>query len=219
MPHPARGGEFLPSPRVSPNGDPGGLEVSASGGSGVAAPAVTVVLTTHNRPQMAVHALDSALAQSVPPAEVVIVDDGSVPPFELQHPDERVRLVRLPESRGVSAARNAGLAAATCELVTFLDDDDELLPDMLEISLRAAALSTLPRPVAVLSGVETVGPGGATSSTRLPVSLAEGARLLPRRRAGHGRQHARRASRRSSRRIGGFDEQLRGAVHASSSCA
>jgi glycosyltransferase involved in cell wall biosynthesis len=187
--------------------------VTAAGDPSAAGTAVTVVLTTHNRPEMAVHALGSALAQSLPPAEVVIVDDGSVPPFELRDPDPRVRLVRLPEARGVSAARNAGLAAASGELVTFLDDDDELLPDMLEISLRAASRSRLPRPVAVLSGVETVGPGGAAPWVRLPVSLTKGRDyFLDDAPAMVGNTLV--MPREVLASIGGFDEQLRCSVHS-----
>jgi hypothetical protein len=55
-----------------------------------------------------------------------------------------------------------------------LDDDDELLPDMVAWSLRAARDSNLPRPVAVLSGVAVVDPSGKTIATRLPVTLARG---------------------------------------------
>jgi glycosyltransferase involved in cell wall biosynthesis len=102
---------------------------------------------------MAMRALRTALGQTLPPTQLVVVDDASDPPFELSDVDARVALIRLERSRGVSAARNAGLAKASCEWVTFLDDDDELVPTMLESSLSRASSSVLPPPVAVLSGV------------------------------------------------------------------
>ncbi len=173
----------------------------------------TIVITTRDRPGMARRALRSALAQSVPPSQVVIVDDASDPPFELQDADARVSVVRLSSSRGVSAARNAGLARATGEWVAFLDDDDELLPDMLERSLRAAARSTLPPPVAVLGGVETVRADGSTEATRFPRSMPRGMDYFldgAPVRVGNSLVVPRDVL----VRLGGFDDELRSAEHS-----
>jgi glycosyltransferase involved in cell wall biosynthesis len=162
-------------------------------------------------------ALRSALGQSVPPDEVVIVDDGSDPPFELPDPDPRVTLVRLTTPRGVCSARNAGLARATGDWVAFLDDDDELHPEMLELSLDAAARSTLPPPVAVVSGVEIVGHDGVTERVRLPASSRRG-RDYALEDAPRGRSFAVGNTLVIPRdvlvRIGGFDEQLRSTEHS-----
>jgi glycosyltransferase involved in cell wall biosynthesis len=75
-------------------------------------------------------------------AEVVVVDDGSrepvqVPPEEYSG-EERVRVVRHDEPRGVAAARNAGIAAARGDWLAFLDDDDVWAPSKLELTLAAA---------------------------------------------------------------------------------
>jgi glycosyltransferase involved in cell wall biosynthesis len=112
-------------------------------------PVATIVLTTHDRPVLARRALASALGQTLAHVEVVVVDDGSVPAFATGTDDPRVRVVRHDAARGVTAARNAGLAVACGEWITFLDDDDVLEPEMLERALDAAARSTLPPPVSV----------------------------------------------------------------------
>jgi glycosyltransferase involved in cell wall biosynthesis len=81
------------------------------------------------------------LVQTDPDFELVIVDNGSTddtPSLERTFRDERVRWMRV-ETRGVGAARNAGIAAARGEWVAFLDDDDEWSPTFLERQLATAA--------------------------------------------------------------------------------
>ncbi|MFC7138069.1 glycosyltransferase family 2 protein [Halobaculum litoreum] len=87
-------------------------------------------------------AIDSALAQTVDDIEVVVVDDGSEDDTEAvvtAYDDDRVRYLAHESNRGVSAARNTGLAAATGEYVAFLDSDDEWLPRKLERQLSTLA--------------------------------------------------------------------------------
>lgn len=113
------------------------------------------------------------MAQTHRSLEVLVVDDGSVGPVELpQH--ARARVVRHPRSRGSAAARNTGLEAARGRWVTFLDDDDRLLPDMVEVSLEALADTALPPPVGVLSGVEAVDTRGRVLETKLPPTCLRG---------------------------------------------
>jgi glycosyltransferase involved in cell wall biosynthesis len=138
-------------------------------------PDVTVVITTRDRPGLVARAIDSALAQTMQAIEVVVVDDASVQPLRIGQSDERLRVLRRARSMGVCAARNVGLAAARGRWVTFLDDDDELVPDMLEASLSAARASTLPPPVAVLAGIEEVDRDGRSARVLLPVTSARGA--------------------------------------------
>lgn len=83
-------------------------------------------------------------------------------------------MIRQPENRGVSAARNVGAKAAKGRWITYLDDDDVLLPNMAEISLNALAKSTLPKPVAVLSGLEVIDENGQVKQTRIPPTLPKG---------------------------------------------
>ena len=100
--------------------------------------------------------------------------------------------------------------------MTFLDDDDEMLPDMLQTSLRAAEESVLPSPVAVVSGLEIVKPDGTLQVARLPVSLSKGKDYFlegaPKGRA-FTVGNTLLISRAVLAEIGGFDEQLRSAVH------
>lgn len=90
---------------------------------------LTIIIPTHNRPEKLSDAIRSALSQTIEDLEVIIVDDGSTPPAAIENHDPRVSLHRHEVSKGVSAARNKGLAIAKSPYVAFLDDDDTLQPD------------------------------------------------------------------------------------------
>ena len=135
-------------------------------------PQATVVIPTRDRPELLERAVRSALAQTVRDIEVIVVDDGSVEPVSIGRRDGRLRVIRHDQPRGVSAARNAGLRAARGRWVTFTDDDDELLPNMVEVSLEAVERSTLPPPVSVLSGVEICDHRGRVVEVNLPTTVA-----------------------------------------------
>ena len=101
---------------------------------------VSVVIPTFNRASVITRALESILLQTRPPDEILVVDDGST-----DDTAERVRAefpgVRLieQENHGVSAARNAGIRAATGTWIALLDSDDEWLAEKLDRQLRAVA--------------------------------------------------------------------------------
>jgi glycosyltransferase involved in cell wall biosynthesis len=97
---------------------------------------VSVIIPTYNCSRFVTEAVDSVLAQTLPPAEVIVVDDGSSDDTEsvLRPYADRIRYIRK-ENGGVSTARNAGLRAATSELIAFLDADDVWHPRKLEIQL------------------------------------------------------------------------------------
>jgi glycosyltransferase involved in cell wall biosynthesis len=141
-------------------------------------PAATIVIPTHNRPYLLQRAVASALAQTVAEIEVIVVDDASYESVRVEAEDGRVRIFRNERSLGVSAARNVGLEHARGRWITFLDDDDELLPDMVEASLEAAGRSELPGPVAVLSGVEDVRPDGVVIRICEPIAVGRGGDLF-----------------------------------------
>lgn len=96
--------------------------------------AVSVIIPAYNARPWISDAIESALRQTHPPEEIIIVDDGSedgTHGLVRARFGEDVRVLRQ-ENRGLAAARNAGLAAARGELIQFLDADDLLLPSKLE---------------------------------------------------------------------------------------
>jgi glycosyltransferase involved in cell wall biosynthesis len=103
------------------------------------APKVSVVVCTYNGAATLGECLEGVLALRYPDYEVIVVSDGSTdgsPQIAAQY--ERVTLIETP-NRGLAAARNTGLEAATGEIVAYLDDDATPDPDWL--SHIAAALS------------------------------------------------------------------------------
>ena len=95
---------------------------------------VSVVIPLYNKEQYIARAIDSILNQSVQPTEIIIVNDGSTDNSELvvkQYTDPRIRLI-TQENAGEGAARNRGVKEAKCDLVAFLDADDEWKPEFLE---------------------------------------------------------------------------------------
>jgi glycosyltransferase involved in cell wall biosynthesis len=121
-------------------------------------PLVSVLIPTYNRAHCLANAIDSALAQTYPHVEIVVVDDGSQDHTgELiaarYGDDPRVRYV-YQQNGGVSAARNHGLRLCRGELVAFLDSDDLWLPWKLE--LQVACLSRFPDAVLAWSEMQAV---------------------------------------------------------------
>ena len=102
---------------------------------------VSVIVPTFNRAPLIGETIDSILAQSVAPAEVIVVDDGSTDDTAaaLARFGPRVRYHRI-ENSGPSAARNAGVAIATGAWIAFCDSDDLWRPNKLERQLRLHAL-------------------------------------------------------------------------------
>lgn len=101
--------------------------VGSAGRERPSAPRVTVVLPTHNRPQLLAEALDSLERQTYADWEVVVVDDASSPPVDFkwlagQH--TKLRVVSHAGPRGGAAGKNSGIALGRGQLFAFLDDDD-----------------------------------------------------------------------------------------------
>jgi len=100
---------------------------------------ISVIIPSYNRAHTLANALDSVLAQSYRASQIIVVDDASEDETALllsHYPD--VEVVRMQSNQGVSAARNAGLAAANGEWIALLDSDDEWLPEKLAQQVAAA---------------------------------------------------------------------------------
>ncbi|MFL5734139.1 MAG: glycosyltransferase family 2 protein [Chloroflexia bacterium] len=100
--------------------------------------AISAIITTYNYARFVGPAIDSVLAQSTAPAEIVVVDDGSTDETAAvveRYLERGVRYVKQQRA-GAGAARNRGLAETGGELVAFLDADDRWLPDKLARQLE-----------------------------------------------------------------------------------
>lgn len=95
-------------------------------------PSVSIIIPAYNVERHVRTAVQSAVDQTLPDVEVIVVDDGSTDGTgdllrSFGDANGRLKVLRQP-NRGVSAARNAGLGVATGQYVLFLDGDDQLLP-------------------------------------------------------------------------------------------
>ncbi len=105
---------------------------------------ISVVIPAYNAERTLREALESALAQTLRPVEILVIDDRSedktaaiVEEYRLR--DSRVRLIANQENIGVSASRNRAVEEAVGEWIAFLDSDDRWREDKLERQLAAIA--------------------------------------------------------------------------------
>ena len=129
---------------------------------------VSVVIPTYNRADLIGRTLKSALAQSWPNLEVIVVDDASTDATRAvvqAFPDPRVRYVGLEKNSGPSIARNTGVEQARGRFITFLDSDDEWRPEKLT------------RQVTALTRQEK--PDNVVCYTQALIVQNDGTRLLP----------------------------------------
>ena len=104
---------------------------------------VSIVIPCYNHAHFLTDALQSAVNQSWPNCEIVVVDDGSTDDSSdvaARFPD--VTVIQQ-ENKGLAAARNAGLRASHGDIVIFLDADDRLWPDAARIAVEVFAAHPL----------------------------------------------------------------------------
>jgi glycosyltransferase involved in cell wall biosynthesis len=101
---------------------------------------ISVVIPTYNYGHFVTEAVDSVLAQTAPPLEVIVVDDGSKDDTRqrLARYGDRIRYI-YQENQGLSAARNTGIRAAQGEYIALLDSDDVWHPRKLEVQAHYLA--------------------------------------------------------------------------------
>jgi glycosyltransferase involved in cell wall biosynthesis len=129
-------------------------------------PSVSVIIATHDRPQLLAKAIEAVRAQDYAgQVQCVVVFDRNEPDTALARTDPSRPVVVVANDRtpGLAGARNAGAAAASGELLAFCDDDDEWLPAKLR--LQAGRLAETGADVAV-SGIHVS--YGDKTITRVP---------------------------------------------------
>ena len=102
---------------------------------------VAVVIPAYNAAHLLPETLDSVLNQTLPVAEIVVVDDGSTDDIDAcvrAYEPKGVRFIRTP-NRGVNAARNTGAAETTSPWLSFTDSDDVWLPRKMERQMALLA--------------------------------------------------------------------------------
>jgi hypothetical protein len=126
-------------------------------------PAITIVVCTHNRTKLLPDCLDALEAQTIRERiHIIVVDDGSTEDTAGVVANYDVEFVTLSTNRGLSAARNAGVARAKGILVAFTDDDVVVPPDWCEALV--AAWDDASVDVRAIGGVVTV--ANVTSMTQ-----------------------------------------------------
>ena len=99
---------------------------------------ISVIIPVYNRCRLIDRAIKSVLGQTIPPDEIIVIDDGSTDGtdevIKNSYPDV---ILLKQENRGVSCARNNGIKNAKGTWVALLDSDDEWLPVKLEKQLLA----------------------------------------------------------------------------------
>lgn len=94
---------------------------------------VSAIITTHNRKELLVRAMDSVMNQTYPEIELIVVDDASDDGTAELCKDKKLKYIYIPksESRGGNYARNLGIKASRGDYCAFLDDDDYWLPEKI----------------------------------------------------------------------------------------
>lgn len=128
-----------------------------------ATPSISVVIPTYNRAALLTRAIASALEQTCPPSEVIVVDDGSSDDTRERCAEigDRIRYIRIPNG-GVATARNAGIAQARGDWIALLDSDDWWEPSKLETQMAAQA--AVPAAAWGIAGCEIVDGSGQPRS-------------------------------------------------------
>ena len=100
-------------------------------------PQLTVIIPTYNRGWILKEAIDSVLTQDYKDFELIVVDDGSTDnTSEILASYGNDIKVLFQENKGVSAARNRGIAEASGQFIAFIDSDDLWLPQKLSTQVE-----------------------------------------------------------------------------------
>ena len=142
---------------------------------------VSVVIPTHNRKDLVVRALESALTQTYEPLEVIVVSDGSDDGTDqvmeaYAQQNERVRYISYFPGCGGNHARNEGVKAARGEWVAFLDDDDEWHVDKIQLQLDKAVAD--PEVGLICTAINSVDDATGDVSVFVPSAPRDASRVI-----------------------------------------
>jgi len=146
-------------------------------------PKISVIMPTCNRPDLLPGAINSVLNQTYGDWELLIIDDGDKVAAEEKAKsfnDARIRYIKHAERRGGAAARNTGIKSAQGEFIAFLDDDDEWLPEKLEIQMKEFE-KTSPEIGFCFSASQSVYDGGRKVISHVPEGIGNYHELVLRR--------------------------------------
>ncbi|MGH9581479.1 MAG: glycosyltransferase family 2 protein, partial [Bryobacteraceae bacterium] len=101
-------------------------------------PCVSAIIPVYNGERRVGRAIESALGQTYPPADVIVIDDGSTDGTLSVAREYPVTVISQANS-GPGAARNAGAAIATGQWLAFLDHDDAWMPEKTARQLEYAS--------------------------------------------------------------------------------
>lgn len=113
---------------------------------------VSIIITTYKRPEMLLRSLNSALQQTYPKIEVIVVDDNN-PDSPARKATEdlikkefagynNLRYVQMEKNSGACVARNYGVKVSKGDYISFLDDDDEYMPEKTSKQMEIFAADT-----------------------------------------------------------------------------
>ena len=123
---------------------------------------ITVVIPVRNRERLIARAIESVAAQTLPPDEIIVVDDASTDRTvdiveRLSKSLKSLKLISLKKNGGAAKARNIGIQNSKGDLIAFLDSDDVWYVDKLSKQVRE--FDTNNNIVAAFCGVVIVKPG------------------------------------------------------------
>ena len=132
-------------------------------------PEVSVIIPVYNSEKYVEKCICSVMAQTLPELEIIIINDGSIDESgkilrKLAQKDSRIILLDQ-ENKGVAAARNLGVEKATGKYLTFVDGDDYLQEDYIELMYNLAEKETLDM---VICGLTYVDEGGKELNRVIP---------------------------------------------------
>ena len=140
-------------------------------------PKVSIIIPTYNRAHYLPEALDSALSQTYPNTEIIVVNDGSTDDTEavLVPYRKHIRYIKQVNA-GCAGAKNTGIKAATGEFLTNLDDDDSIRPE--KIALQVDHFLQNPRLGLCGTGVRFVDGDGNLTREYMPPAFKRDIQVL-----------------------------------------